>query len=116
MQSGVPRLQTRGERLLTCKVPVFVGELPSTALLDVKLPFKLEGKLTFQVKAAVPLRDVKDLKAYRFNGTANLPWARLEDLLLQDLRARVVYEQGVLRLEELSVRMPESARTLICAR
>jgi translocation and assembly module TamB len=74
--------------------------------LTVTLPFKLEGKLTFQVKAAVPLRDVKDLKAYRFNGTVSLPWAKLENLELQEVKARVVYDQGVARLEELSARIP----------
>src|SRR4029078_1432938 len=57
--------------------------------LAVTLPFKLEGKLTFQVKDAVPLRDVKDLKAYRFNGTVSLPWAKLESLELQEVKARV---------------------------
>src|SRR5262249_31797977 len=74
--------------------------------LEVNLPFKLEGKLTFQVKAAVPLSDMKDLKAYRFNGTVSLPWAKIEGLELQELKARVVYEQGVARLEELSARIP----------
>jgi translocation and assembly module TamB len=75
--------------------------------LNVAVPFKLAGRLTFQVHAHIPMNNAKDLKAYRFNGTVELPWAKLEDLELQEVKARAVYESGVLRLEELSARVPE---------
>jgi hypothetical protein len=77
--------------------------------LGVTVPFKLAGRLTFRVQATVPLGDVRDLKAYRFHGTVNLPWAQVEDLRLEQVQARAVYEQGVLRLEELSARVPDAA-------
>ncbi len=74
--------------------------------LEVKLPFKLTGKLTFRVQLRVPLSNVRDLKAYHFDGSVNLPWARIEDLELRDVKAHAVYDQGVLRLEELSTQVP----------
>ena len=47
------------------------------------------------------MNNAKDLQAYRFNGTVELPWAKVEDLELQQVKALAVYESGVLRLEEL---------------
>jgi hypothetical protein len=75
--------------------------------LSVTVPFKLAGRLTFQVHAHIPMNNAKDLRAYRFNGTVELPWAKLEELELKDVKARAVYETGVLRLEELSARVPD---------
>lgn len=77
--------------------------------LNVTVPFKVAGRLTFQVQAHIPMNNAKDLKAYRFRGTVELPWAKLEDLDLQEVKARAVYELGVLRLEELSARVPDDS-------
>jgi hypothetical protein len=70
--------------------------------LGVTVPFKVAGRVTFQVQARIPMNSLNDLKAYRARGTAELPWAKVEDLDLKEVKARVVYEQGVLRLEDLS--------------
>jgi translocation and assembly module TamB len=75
--------------------------------LNVTVPFKLAGRLTFQVHAHIPMNNARDLKAYRFNGTVELPWVKLEDLELRQVKGRAVYESGVLRLEELSARVPK---------
>jgi hypothetical protein len=79
--------------------------------LDVKLPIHVDGKLTFHVQASIPLSDAKDVKAYHATGTVELPWARIEDLWLQQVKARLIFENGVLRLDELSARQPNTPPT-----
>jgi hypothetical protein len=76
--------------------------------LDLKLPIHLDGRLTFNVKATIPLSDARDLKAYHATGTIDLPWARIEDLWLQQVKARLTFENGVLRLDELTAHEPNS--------
>lgn len=79
--------------------------------LDLKLPIRLDGKLSFRVQATIPLSDAKNLKLYHATGTVDLPWARIEDLWLQQVKARIVFENGVLRLDELSARQPNQTPT-----
>jgi hypothetical protein len=74
--------------------------------LNVPVPFPITGRITFQVQAAIPLDTPRDLKTYRFKGTANLPRVRLSGMGLADVRARVVYANGILQLEELRGRLP----------
>jgi hypothetical protein len=82
--------------------------------LGLKLPFPVAGRLTFAVKAAIPLESVKDLTAYRVHGTAELEHFRLADLELEQLNARVAFTEGVLRLEDLSGRLaPGAARAKV---
>ena len=75
--------------------------------LGLKLPFRAAGRLSFEVRAAVPLDTPRDLKTYRFTGTATLPHLTLEGLRLEQVRARVAYRDGVLRLEDLQGRVPD---------
>jgi hypothetical protein len=72
-----------------------------------ELPFRVAGRLTFQVQAAMPVNAPRDLKAYRFKGTASLSRLVLADLEMEQVRARAAYDNGVLRLEELSGRVPD---------
>jgi hypothetical protein len=76
--------------------------------LNVKLPIRLDGKVTFNVQATIPLGDAKNLKAYHATGTVESPWVRVEDLWLQQVKARITLENGVLRLDELSAHKPNS--------
>jgi translocation and assembly module TamB len=76
--------------------------------LGVPLPFTVGGKLSFDLKAAIPTDTPKDLKAYRLNGTASLAWLTLEDLRLENVTARVTYADGVLLLEELKAEAPDA--------
>src|SRR5262249_26771366 len=64
--------------------------------LGLKLPFSLGGRLTFAVKAAIPIDSVKDLRAYRVHGTAELEQMRLADLDLEQVKVRVAFTEGVL--------------------
>lgn len=75
--------------------------------LKVEAPLNIEGRISFQVQAAFPVDTPGDMKAYRLRGTATLPWMTLEGLRLEDVRARISYQEGVLRLEELHGRVPE---------
>ena len=70
--------------------------------LNLKLPISIDGKLTFHVQATIPLSDGKDLKKYQATGTVELPWLRIEDLWLQQVKARVTLDNGLLRLDEFS--------------
>jgi translocation and assembly module TamB len=74
--------------------------------LGVKLAFPLEGRLTIRMRLGVPLDTPRDLKAYRLKGTATLPRLNVGGLELAQVKARVDYAGGVLRLEELSGEAP----------
>lgn len=74
--------------------------------LGLKLPFTITGKISFEVRAAIPLDTPRDLKTYRFTGTATLPHLTLEGLRLEQVRTRVTYRDGILNLEELHGGVP----------
>jgi hypothetical protein len=67
--------------------------------------------VSFHVQATIPMTDAKDVKAYHATGTVELPWARIEDLWLQQVKAKIVLENGVLRLDELSAHEPNTPPT-----
>jgi hypothetical protein len=77
--------------------------------LGVPVPFPVTGRITFQVRAAIPLDTPRDPKTYRFTGTADLPRVRLSGMDLADVHARVVYADGILRLEDFRGRLPALA-------
>jgi hypothetical protein len=83
--------------------------------LRLKLPFPLAGKMAVRVALALPIDAPRDLKAYRLDGTATFSRLRIADLDLAQVKARVRYAKGVLRLEEMtgSVRRPGLAGKLL---
>ncbi len=83
---------------------VDLGEL--LRRLQVKLPFLLNGKLTFQVQASVPVNAPQELKTYRLNGTATLASLNIAGVEMTDVHTRVRFEKGVLELQELKGRTP----------
>jgi translocation and assembly module TamB len=83
---------------------VNIGELLQQ--LEVAVPFKINGRITFKVHASVPTATPGDLKTYRFTGTATMPRLTLEDMELEDVKAHVVYRDGILKLEDFSGRVP----------
>jgi translocation and assembly module TamB len=74
--------------------------------LKIPLPFPIAGKISFNVRFAVPLNAPRDLKSYRLQGTVNSRRLSVAGQELEALRARVVYSDGVLRLEELTGQIP----------
>ncbi|HEX5272309.1 MAG TPA: AsmA-like C-terminal region-containing protein, partial [Gemmataceae bacterium] len=73
--------------------------------LGLKVPFEVSGRLTMSVKASLPVNRAKDLKLYKVSGTATLPTFSLSGVEMNDVTARVRYDNGVLRLEELRGRL-----------
>jgi len=78
--------------------------------LELKLPMTVAGRASLQLQMAMPMRSPNDLKTYRFRGTVQSPRLVLADLVLEQVRARVSYANGVLDLEELSGQVPASPR------
>ena len=83
---------------------VDLGEFVRRAKL--KLPFKLEGKLSFHLNLGFPADRPRDFKAYRFQGEAKLPRLSLDGFEMADVRARVTYANGILTLHALHAATP----------
>jgi hypothetical protein len=77
--------------------------------LKLRLPFRLTGKASFRVRAALPLDTPRDPKTYRAEGTATVAWIDIAGLEMRRLEARVRYADGLLRLEQLQGQVPPSA-------
>ena len=75
--------------------------------LRLELPFEVAGRLSFQIHAAIPYNTPRDYRAYRFKGTAALAWLVVADLRLEEVNARLTYEEGILELAELRGRVPD---------
>ena len=69
--------------------------------LQLKVPFEVSGRLTMKVQASLPVNQASDLKLYKVSGSATLPTFSLSGVDMKDVTARVRYDNGVLRLEEL---------------
>jgi uncharacterized protein involved in outer membrane biogenesis len=69
--------------------------------LGLKLPFTLQGRLSFQVQAGIPLESSGDLKTFRAQGSATVTDLVLGELELDKVSASVRYAGGVLNLESL---------------
>ena len=70
--------------------------------LGVKVPFPVSGRLTMQVKALLPVDQARDLKLYKVSGIATLTTFSLAGVDMQNVTAKVRYDNGILRLDELS--------------
>jgi hypothetical protein len=88
---------------------VNLSELAEKA--NLKMPFRLDGRISFNVHATIPLHDARDLRAYRATGSVELPWLKVEDLWLQQVRAKVTLEGGLLRLDEFAAHEPNKPPT-----
>jgi translocation and assembly module TamB len=86
---------------------VDLGEL--LRRLQLKMPFPLEGQLTFQVQAAIPVNTPQELKYYRLNGTATLARVNIAGVEMTDVHTRLRFEKGILELPELKGRTPPPA-------
>ncbi|MFO0967269.1 MAG: AsmA-like C-terminal region-containing protein [Gemmataceae bacterium] len=74
--------------------------------LDFKLPFALDGKVSFQVKVAIPVDESKDLKKYKLDGWAKLTNLVVGALRVDDLEGDIAYRDGVLTMPKLTGRLP----------
>ncbi len=75
--------------------------------LQVKLPFPIKGRLSFQVKASIPINKSEDLREYRLRGAAQMAWGEVADLRLEKVEAKIDYRDGIFALTELSGMVPD---------
>jgi hypothetical protein len=74
----------------------------------VTVPFPVSGRGSLKVQAALPVETPGDASAYRISGTIDLSRIKVANLELDNVKARVKLDRGVLRLEELRGDVPTS--------
>jgi len=72
----------------------------------IRLPFEMSGTISARVRIGVPVRTLFDRTNYHLTGSAESHGLTVAGLRLEDLSARVAYDEGVLQLEELAFRLP----------
>lgn len=77
---------------------------PFVKSLGVKLDFPVEGKLSFQVKASIPVDRAGDLQAYKAKGSAQVTHLALAGVKVEAIGADFEYKAGVLDLTALTGR------------
>ena len=74
--------------------------------LELKIPYKVAGKVTLRAKLGVPLGEANTAASYKLSGTITSPELRFEGLTVQDAAADLHYQNGVLTLGELRGKVP----------
>jgi hypothetical protein len=74
--------------------------------LNIKLPFPVGGRASVKVRLGIPTDATTDARAYRAEGTADLPRLDVAGVELAGIHAQVRYAEGVLRLTELRGTVP----------
>jgi hypothetical protein len=70
--------------------------------LNVKLNYKIAGKVTAEAAVAVPVGSATSAAAYQFSGTVSSPALTLEGLVIHNLSAHMTYRDGKFTLTDLS--------------
>ena len=70
--------------------------------IPVAMPFAVAGRVSIRVEVDLPAETPDDLVAYRIDGSVEASTLRLEGVTFQQIKVRMAYRDGVLRLEELS--------------
>ena len=77
--------------------------------LNVKLPYKIGGKVTVALNVTVPADQATNKADYRFDGSFTSPALELEGLTVKDFSAQISYQNGKLDLKELSAKIAQPA-------
>ncbi|HEX6963514.1 MAG TPA: hypothetical protein VF175_16725, partial [Lacipirellula sp.] len=86
---------------------VDVGRLGSRlARIGLELPIELDGQISGAIEVGVPWGALGDAQAWRLSGSLTSPALTIDGFVLRDVTVRLRYREGVLRLEQLSVRVP----------
>ncbi len=72
------------------------------AKLNVKLDYKINGKVSAEATIMVPITQAVNAAAYRFTGKVSSPALVLEGLTIRDLTANMTYQDGTFTLTDLS--------------
>ena len=70
--------------------------------VNVEVPIKLEGTVSLNVKAEIPISGDTSIKNYRINGALTSEKFVFENMTLLNFKAEVVFRDGLLTLTELS--------------
>jgi|GEM_PF-5386562 len=77
--------------------------------LPIQLPFSTSGLVSFRVEVNLPADTPDDLEAYRVEGSLVAPNLSLEGIKFRLVKVRLVYRDGILKLEELSGHLSDSS-------
>ena len=66
------------------------------------MPFPVSGRVSLRVEVDLPINTPDDLAAYRVAGLVDAPRLGLQGVTFQEVKARVAFRDGILKLEELS--------------
>jgi hypothetical protein len=69
--------------------------------LDFTLPFSLEGKVSFKIKASLSVDGIKNAKVHKAEGSVHVTQLVLAGVKLAQVNADLVYADGVLHLKSL---------------
>jgi hypothetical protein len=75
--------------------------------LNVKIGYRISGKVTAELKIGVPVESAGSRAAYEFTGKVSSPALTLEGLTIRDLSAHATYKNGKLTLRELKGTVPQ---------
>lgn len=75
--------------------------------LQLKVPYKVAGRVTVQAQFGVPLGQVATRSAYRLTGKLTSPQLSFEGLTVRDLDTVVDYQNGKLTLSTLKGKIPQ---------
>jgi hypothetical protein len=74
----------------------------------VQIPLQLRGRVSVRLQGGIPWNDSRNSAAYWVAGTIQSDWLEVEGAALEDVQARIIYQDGVLRLGALSFSLPDA--------
>ncbi|HEX8204110.1 MAG TPA: hypothetical protein VF590_26775, partial [Isosphaeraceae bacterium] len=74
--------------------------LAKAALLGIRLPVEVAGRVSIKAQATIPLGTLRDLRAYAFHGLATLSAASIAGVDVGRLSSRIDLEDGILELTD----------------
>ncbi|QDT04042.1 hypothetical protein K227x_24280 [Rubripirellula lacrimiformis] len=83
--------------------------LSRLASIGIQIPIIADGDVTVGFAVGVPIAHVNDGQVYRLRGRLSSRRLQLENLLLEDFSADIVYDNGVLRLDRIRGRWTDAA-------
>jgi uncharacterized protein involved in outer membrane biogenesis len=81
--------------------------------LNIKLDYKISGKVTAEAAVTVPLASATSQTAYEFSGKVSSPALTLEGLVIRDLSAHMTYQNGKFTLTDLSGKIDQPTKGVL---
>ncbi len=80
------------------------------AHVGVVIPFDLEGDASADLRFQIPINGLREIQAYRFDGTISSTKLKVADLEILNVQMDVAYRDGVLNLSPLEFQVPDTDR------